>query len=73
MRVVFEERLAQAMASANLDGVQAEMEPDFTAGRVQLDEEMAQLSANSVRYHALSKGLSRYLSIASLIASSSRG
>lgn len=86
MRVVFEERLAQALASAksasldeassvpSLDGVQPELEPDFSASRkVELDEEMAKLSANSLRYHALTKGLSRYLSIANIIASSSKG
>lgn len=86
MRVVFEERLAQALASAQaahlgespalaaLDGVQPELEPDVPVSRkVELDEEMANLSANSLRYHALSKGLSRYLSIASIIASSSKG
>lgn len=86
MRVVFEERLAQALASArsaslddassvpSLDGVQPELEPDFSASRkVELDEEMANLSANSLRYHALTKGLSRYLSIANIIASSSKG
>lgn len=86
MRVVFEERLAQALASArsaslddassvpSLDGVQPELEPDFSVSRkVELDEEMANLSANSLRYHALTKGLSRYLSIANIIASSSKG
>lgn len=85
MRVVFEEHLAQALATsrsatgdaqamAALDGVQAELEPDMArSGKVELDEEMAELSANSLRYHALTKGLSRYLSIASIIASSTRG
>lgn len=83
MRVVFEQQLSQALSAARmnggvggvgwLDGVQAEMEPDLTQGRVQLDEEVAQLSANSLRYQALSRGLSRYLSIASLIASATRG
>lgn len=86
MRVVFEERLAQALASArsaslddassvpSLDGVQPELEPNFSVSRkVELDEEMANLSANSLRYHALTKGLSRYLSIANIIASSSKG
>ena len=89
MRVVFEERLAEALSSmrneasdessggpslASLSGIQAEVEPDYTAGsKVELDEEMARLSANSLRYHALTKGLSRYLSIANIIASSSKG
>jgi flagellar basal-body rod protein FlgB len=89
MRVVFEERLAEAMSSmrneasgessggpslASLSGIQAEVEPDNTVGsKVELDEEMARLSANSLRYHALTKGLSRYLSIANIIASSSKG
>lgn len=86
MRVVFEERLAQALASARstsldesssaraLDGVLPELEQDVSASRkVELDEEMANLSANSLRYHALSKGLSRYLSIANIIASSAKG
>lgn len=84
MRVVFEEHLAQALnamrsgsdeevQASPLDGVQAELEPDYSAHKVELDEEMAQLSANSLRYHALTKGLSRYLSIANIIASSSKG
>lgn len=84
MRVVFEEHLAQALASVQgtandltsadaLDDVKAELEPDFTKRKVELDDEMAQLSANSLRYHALTKGLSRYLSIANIIASSSKG
>lgn len=87
MKVVFEERLAQALsamqgASSSADNaglsllgdVQAELEPDGATGsKIELDEEMAQLSANSLRYHALTKGLSRYLSIANIIASSSKG
>lgn len=85
MKVVFEDRLAQALASVQgssaddlsavdaLAGAQAELEPDASGRKVELDEEMAQLSANSLRYHALTKGLARYLSIANIIASSSRG
>ena|SRR6185437_6501661 len=84
MRVVFEERLEQALATmqsggadqateGSLDGVQAELEPDYAAHKVELDDEMAALSANALRYHALTKGLSRYLSIANIIASSSKG
>ncbi|MGC4061422.1 MAG: hypothetical protein QM749_11495 [Aquabacterium sp.] len=85
MRVVFEERLSQALATmqssnsegaaeaGSLDGVQAELEPDYTGRRIELDDEMAQLSANSLRYHALTKGLSRYLSIANIVVSPSRG
>lgn len=89
MRVVFEERLAEALSAmrteasgesngapslASLSGIQAEVEPDHTVdSKVELDEEMAKLSANSLRYHALTKGLSRYLSIANIIASSSKG
>jgi flagellar basal-body rod protein FlgB len=84
MRVVFEEHLAQALSSVQdvrnedealsvLGGVQASTEPDARQGKVELDQEMAQLSANSLRYHALAKGLSRYLSIAGIIASSSKG
>ncbi len=87
MRVVFEDQLAQALADARpdavvgdapalspLDGVHAELEPDFTSSsKVELDEEMAKLSENALRYHALTKGLSRYLSIAGIIASSSKG
>lgn len=82
MKVVFEDQLAQALNAARqvgardaafLDGIQAETEPDLSRGKVQLDEEVAQMSANSVRYQALSRGISRYLSIASLIASANRG
>jgi flagellar basal-body rod protein FlgB len=84
MKVVFEEQLAQALARmkgsagqelsvANLAGIQAELAPDLGAGKVELDEEMAALSANSLRYHALTKGLSRYLSIANIVVSASRG
>lgn len=84
MKVVFEEHLAQALASMQagredlspaevLGQVRAEVEPDLTAGKVELDDEMARLSSNSLRYQALSRGLSRYLSIANIIASSSRG
>lgn len=82
MKVVFEDQLAQALDAARqvgardaafLAGIQAETEPDLSKGKVQLDEEVAQMSANSVRYQALSRGISRYLSIASLIASANRG
>lgn len=85
MKVVFEEHLAQALAAVQsssgerasaemaLTGVQAELEPDYTARKIELDDEMAAMSANSLRYHALTKGLSRYLSIANIIASSTRG
>ena len=82
MKVVFEDQLAQALGAARqadardaswLVGIQAEMEPDLSKGKVQLDEEVAQMSANSVRYQALSRGISRYLSIASLIVSANKG
>lgn len=82
MKVVFEDQLAQALNAARqvgardaalLSGLQPEMEPDLSQGKVQLDEEVAQMSANSVRYQALSRGISRYLSIAGLIASANRG
>jgi flagellar basal-body rod protein FlgB len=84
MKVVFEEQLAQAlartsaspgreMAASNLANVQAELVPDSASVKVELDEEMAALSANSLRYHALTKGLSRYLSIANIVVSASRG
>lgn len=83
MRVVFEEQLAQALASAQgvedpaeavslLQASVPTLEADPVQGKVELDEEMAALSSNSLRYHALTRGLSRYLSIASMIASSTR-
>lgn len=84
MRVVFEEQFAQALASARgvddpaeavslLQAGMPSLEIDPVQGRkVELDEEMAALSSNSLRYHALTRGLSRYLSIASMIASSAR-
>lgn len=81
MKVVFEEHLTQALAQVQqgsddvgaLAGVQADLVPDPFNGKVELDEEMAALSANSLRYHALTKGLSRYLSMASIVVSASRG
>jgi len=81
-KVVFEEQLAQALDAARqvgardaaaLSGVRPETEPDLSLGKVQLDDEVVSLSANSVRYQALSRGITRYLSIAGLIASATRG
>lgn len=84
MRVAFEAQFAQALAAARtepdagqavgrLQEAAARMEQSTVQGKVQLDEEMAALSANSLRYHALSRALSRYFSIASAIATGSRG
>lgn len=82
MKVSFEEQLSQALGAARqagvrdaafLSGIRAEAEPDLASRKVQLDEEVAQLSANSLRYQALSRGVARYLSIANLIASANRG
>lgn len=83
MRVVFEAQLAQALAAAQgvddpaeavsmLQAGAPTLEVDPVQGKVELDEEMAALSSNSLRYNALTRGLSRYMSIASLIASSAR-
>jgi flagellar basal-body rod protein FlgB len=84
MKVVFEEHLAQALAAmrssssdeptaGSLAEVQAELEPDYAPRKIELDDEMAAMSANSLRYHALTKGLSRYLSIANIVLSPSKG
>lgn len=85
MRVVFEEKLAQALASAqgsqdSSDAVSmlADAQPELeampgTQTKVELDSEMVRLSENSLRYHALTRGLSRYFSMASAIVSGGRG
>lgn len=84
MKVNFEDALTSAISAAKQAGsaeevlaMMARVKPDVVAdgsmARVQLDEEMAALSANSVQYHALAKGVSKYLSIASLIAAAQRG
>lgn len=85
MRVVFEEKLAQALAAAqgsqdSSDAVSmlADAQPELealpgTQTKVELDSEMVRLSENSLRYHALTRGLSRYFSMASAIVSGGRG
>lgn len=84
MKVLFEDQLQQALSAvktdrdassvlATLSQVRPELVADNTNARVELDEEMAALSANSLKYHALTRGLSRYFSIANLVVSSSRG
>lgn len=84
MRVVFEEKLAQALTAAqgsqDSDAVSmlADAQPELEAApgpqsKVELDSEMVRLSENSLRYHALTRGLSRYFSLASAIVSGGRG
>lgn len=82
MRVDFEQQLASALADAGHDpaqalaalgGVQPQVLPADNAGPVSLDQEMVELSSNTLRYQALSRGLARYLSIAGLIASGAKG
>lgn len=85
MKVVFEQHLADALgrisasdspaeALDELSGVEPQvMQASAKGTKVELEQEMVELSANSLRYHALSRGLSRYLSIAGAIASGSRG
>lgn len=84
MRVVFEEKLAQALTAAqgsqSSDAVSmlADAQPELEAvpgpqTKVELDSEMVRLSENSLRYHALTRGLSRYFSLASAIVSGGRG
>lgn len=84
MRVLFEDQLTQALASAqsvqNVPDAMAllgqstpQLEVDPSQSKIELDEEMAALSSNSLRYQALTRGLSRYFSIASAIASGGRG
>jgi flagellar basal-body rod protein FlgB len=80
MKVVFEEHLSQALDQAAASGdvgaladASAEVRPAASRGtKVSLDQEMVDLSSNAVRYQALTRGLSRYFSIASAIASGSR-
>lgn len=78
MKVVFEEHLANALDALSDGSALQSVQPDVVAAgprgaKVQIDQEMVDLSANSVRYQALTKGLSRYYGIASLIVSSGRG
>ena len=85
MKVVFEQHLADALgristadspaeALDELSGVEPQvMQASARGAKVELEQEMVELSANALRYHALSRGLSRYLSIAGAIASGSRG
>lgn len=78
MKVVFEERLADALSQLQpgeaLGQVEAELVQAGPLGeKVQVDQEMVDMSENTLRYQALSKGMSRYLSIASMIVSAGRG
>lgn len=85
MKVVFEQHLADALgrisasdspaeALSELSGVEPQVTQDSARGtKVELEQEMVALSANALRYQALTRGLSRYMSIASAIASGSRG
>lgn len=85
MKVVFEQHLADALgrisdadspaeALGELSGIEPEVTQASARGtKVELEQEMVALSANALRYHALTRGLSRYLSIAGAIASGSRG
>jgi flagellar basal-body rod protein FlgB len=84
MRVVFEDKMAQALASAqgssatDAASLLADAQPELEAvpgpqTKVELDSEMVKLSENSLRYHALTRGLSRYFSMASAIVSGGRG
>ncbi len=85
MKVVFEQHLADALgrisdsdspaeALSELGGVEPQVTQDSARGtKVALEQEMVALSANALRYQALTRGLSRYMSIASAIASGSRG
>ena len=77
MQVVFEERLSRALEGAQSPSdvaVEPEIVPAGPRGeKIELDKEMVDLSSNTLRYQALSRALSRYMGIAALIASSSRG
>lgn len=85
MRVEFEDALTQALAGAGdatsaSDAIEQlrDARPELVQAApsstgVELDDEMVQLSENSLRYHALTRGLSRYLSIAGLIATGTKG
>lgn len=78
MKVVFEERLTEALSQIQpyeaLGAVEADLLPAGVQGeKVQIDQEMVAMSENTLRYQALTKGVSRYLSIASLIVSGGRG
>lgn len=84
MQVVFEEKLAQALAAAqgsqstDAASLLADAQPELETvpgpqAKVELDSEMVKLSENALRYHALTRGLSRYFSMASAIVSGGRG
>lgn len=84
VRVSFEDRFANALAMAQsgessvsisevMGDARAELEVDPDQTRVDLDTEMMQMSTNVMHYQALTKGLARYLSIAELIASGTKG
>jgi flagellar basal-body rod protein FlgB len=83
MRVTFEDRLADALAASRWGGDNevaraiSDLQPELVSSdgpkQVQIETEMTQLSVNSLRYHALAKGLSRYFSMASVIATGGKG
>ena len=87
MKVVFEDRLAQALensapidenaglsASNDLSWAEPEVLPASSTGdAVRLDREMVDLSSNTMRYHALAKALNKYFSLASAITAPGRG
>lgn len=82
MKVSFDEQLASALAGAQASGMGAAeqlagLRPTVEAapegGKVQIDTEMTAMSENSLRYHALTRGLSRYFSILDAIVSGGRG
>ena len=83
MRVIFEQHLADALDAANhgvettassrrMENLRPELVPVDGPQNSEIDEEVAQLSINALRYHALSKGLTRYISIATAIATGGR-
>lgn len=75
--VDFESQMAQArrtletdgrLDAASLAGVQPKLVP-LAPQPVRLDEQVAEMAANSVTYQALARGLSRHLSILSAAVS----
>jgi flagellar basal-body rod protein FlgB len=77
-RVSFEDQLAQvrgalnrgeSVSSAELANVGAIVQPDDTAGDVELDSQVAAMSQNALQYQALLKAIDSELGLVSLAVS----
>ncbi|MCW7540878.1 hypothetical protein OOT46_23945 [Aquabacterium sp. A7-Y] len=79
LKVAFDQALGAAgegPATAGLAGLQPpagpRVVPDVSNPKVSLEEELLELSKNTMNYQAMAKALSRYFSIAEAIASGGR-